>query len=166
MGSYHEGDGEEASIFYHFVERTTKRTFTTIFKDKYLGIYENAYDAAIDKFMLSDNSSLVWKLNGGEKQIDHHFDRILKKELEASKRIVHKEIKEMIEEEFQFVIGKKWLTFKDDIPKKMLICNNRRKKWAHKKLKLIQNTFKDIWLSEDMKEFMKDNQLQIEEIYE
>ena len=59
-----------------------------------------------------DSDSSYFGLKGGENQIDRHFDRILKEELEASKGIVHNEIKEMVGEEFQLAIGK---TSIDDI---------------------------------------------------
>ena len=78
---------------------------------------------------------------------------------------MHKEIVEMIEDELDLAVSKKWYIFMSDIRNKMLSCNARRKQWACQKLEEIQNTFKGSWLNEDMEAFMQDTQLQIEEIY-
>ena len=173
MNKYdYKPDGEEGKgTFLHVAERTINKAFSTIFKDKYINIYENAYDIAIEKFMLSDNSSLVWKFEdfiniwNYDKKIDWHFDHILSEELEASKSAVYEELKDIVEEEFQVAIRKKWFIFRDDIRNKMLLCNTRRKKWALQKLEEIKNTFKDSWSSKDVDDFIEDNQLQIEDIF-
>ena len=49
------------STFSLVMERCINKSFATIFKDKFIGIYPEVYATAIDKFMLSDNSSLVWE---------------------------------------------------------------------------------------------------------
>ena len=157
-------DGQKGSTFSRLGERTTNKAFTTVFKDKYISIYNETYDDAMDKYMISDNSSLVWELEDN-KQIDLNFDRILNEELEASKAIVYEEIKDMVEEEFKLAVRKKWFIFKTDINEKMLLCNKRRKQWALQKLEEIKHTFKESWSSKDMDEFLEDNQSQIEDIF-
>ena len=47
------------STFSLVMERSINKSFATVFKDKFIKIYPDIYAKAIDKFMLSDNSSLV-----------------------------------------------------------------------------------------------------------
>ena len=79
------------STFSLVMERCINKSFATIFKDKFIGIYPEVYATAIDKFMLSDNSSLVWEFEEWffkwEEWMDCRFDTVLSKELEeASKK--------------------------------------------------------------------------------
>ena len=156
----------------HSVEKAVwHKAFSTTFKQKYVSIYEESYDNAMDKFMLSKNSAFVWKYADQEKYLDilvknpYEFDQLLRKELKASEKKVYKEIVEMIEDEFYLAFLKKWYDFKDDIKNKMLSCNNRRMQWAWKKLGEIEKTFEGSWSTEEMKEFSKDTLFQIKEIF-
>ena len=162
--------------FDHVCRLTCSKAFATVFKQKFLGSYERAYARATDKFMLSKNSALVWKYENEEVYynrftnkncwMDEDFEKLLTKELKSSLKIVHKEIVEMVEEEFFNAFCKKWYNFKDDIHKKMIFCNNRRMKWAWKKLEEIQKTFVDSWTEEEKKEFTKNTLFEIKEIYD
>ena len=71
----------------------------------------------------------------------------------------------MIEEEFYLAFLKKWYEFKDDIRYKMLSCNNRRMKWAWKKLGEVEKTFEGSWSIEEIYEFSKDILFQIKKIF-
>ena len=48
---------------------------------------------------------------------------------------------------------------------KMLFCNDRRMKWAWKKLEEIKRTFENSWSGEEMKEFTKNTLFEIKEVY-
>ena len=94
-------------------------------------MYSDAYDRALDHFMLSDNSALVWKYEDvnewysqsmdPQRRMTYDFEEILNKELEAIKGILHDEIVEMVEDEFFDAFRKKWYDFKDDVHKKNVI---------------------------------------------
>ena len=47
----------------------------------------------------------------------------------------------------------------------MLFCNDRRMKWAWKKLEEIKRTFENSWSGEEMKEFTKNTLFEIKEVY-
>ena len=121
--------------------------------------------------MLSDNSSLVWEFEEWflkwEEWMDCRFDTVLSKEVEeaSKKALINKEIKEMVQKEFEIAVRKKMFYFQNDVHGMMLDCNTRRKKWALQKLNEIQNTFKNSWPLKDMEEFLEDKQLQIEKIF-
>ena len=132
--------------FYRVADRTTNKAFATIFKQKFVPMYEKAYEKAMDKFMLSNYSALVWKYvlydvqyeGSDEKQMDRDFNCIFSKEMEDAKNLLHDEIFEMIEDEFYLAFLKKWHEFKNDIRNKMISSNERRMQWAWKKLGEIQ----------------------------
>ena len=185
MNKYSDGKPGNGT-FDSVSERTINKAFATVFKEKYINIYENAYDNALDKFMLSDNSARVWQHEDvrdyynkefdcinhdaflSEGHMSHEFNKLLTQELEASEKLVHDEIVEMIEEEFYRAFLKKWYNFKSDIRKKMLSCNGTRCEWALKKLREIERTFQrphNRWEDEEMTEFKKETLFQISKIY-
>ena len=157
------------STFSQIMEKSINKSFATVFKEKFIGIFQEVYATAIDKFMLSDNSSLVWEVEEWfpkqDEHINYRFDEVLAKEVEASKPLVFDEIDDLVRDEFEVACRKKIFYFQNDVHEKMLECNIRRKKWALQKLNEIQNTFKNNWPLKDMEEFMEDNQLQIEKIF-
>ena len=117
--------------FVRVGERTTNKAFATLFKQKFLSMYSDAYDRALDHFMLSDNSALVWTYEDvdewysrsmiPERRMTYDFEEILTKELEAIKGILHDEIVEMVEDEFFDALRKKWYDFKDDVNKNVIL---------------------------------------------
>ena len=64
----------------------------------------------------------------------------------------------MVQEEFEIAVRKKMLYFLNDVHRKMLNGNTRRKKQALQKVNEIQNTFKNSWPLKEMEIFMEDKQ--------
>ena len=94
-----------------------------------------------------------------------NFHRILLEKLKASAEVLHDEIAEIIEDEFDTAIAKKIFPFKENIHAKMIHENCRRYSWACMKLEEINKTFAGSLQNEAIISIIKDAHLQAKEIF-
>ena len=151
-------------VYKEVAKNVCNKAFKTIFLEQYMGIYDIAYGAAMDKVMLTEHIFDYDDYNFNKK-MDSIFYNILIEELEASDEPIATELAKLFRWDFVDAVKKKFSFFKENIPIRIRSANARRKKWALKKVKEIEKIVESIDLDQSKKDLLKDAHIKIQDIY-
>ena len=157
------------SIYIGAEERSKTKAFSTSFDERFFSLYEDVYDNAMDMTVLSD---LLWNdekdsLFVHQEKMDKLFASNFDKEMDICMDIqdLPEMISDIIKEELNVAMKKRFAKFKDDTRDKIMDHNYSRKKWASDRLEEIKEKFERTGWTDEKSVIIKDAYSQVEAFF-